>query len=179
MLFSSLPVFWGNARMWSCPSAMSPARQTYWGGPRRALFTSHHTGYSLYCTEHILHVITSIVLLIGRLVIFIFTFCHSPPSHYVPFLYHGHSCCLCPVTLRTAWVRPCSPTIWWRDAALSSRCLQPTTLKGQYQLSLVVSGLLFLLHFHFYVFLMLVSHPCSKIQQISGAVWQHFTCHLC
>ncbi len=53
------------------------------------------------------------------------------------------SCCLCPVTLRTVWVQPCSHIIWWRAAASSSQSLQPTTSKERCRLSLVVCRFLF------------------------------------
>lgn len=75
--------------------------------------------------------------------------CYSALVHHVVTLFTHplfsivilwHSWCLCPVTPRTAWVQLCSPIIWWKAAALSSQSLQPTTLKGQCQLRLVVSG---------------------------------------
>lgn len=65
--------------------------------------------------------------------------CNSPHSPLFSIVIHWHSWCLCPVTPRTAWVQLCSPIIWWKAAALSSQSLQPTTLKGQCQLRLVVS----------------------------------------
>lgn len=58
---------------------------------------------------------------------------YCPPPHI-----HLLSWCSCPVTTRIAWARPCSLIIWWRAAASSSRCLEPTTLKATFRLRLVV-----------------------------------------
>lgn len=68
-----------------------------------------------------------------------------------------YSCCLCPVTPRTAWAQLCSPIIWWKAAALSSLFLEPTTSKGPCQLrpvvsdSFIVSVLLFFLPWMMYI----------------------------
>lgn len=127
--------------MWSCHSAMSPARQTCWRGPRRAPFTSHHTGYRPGSHTYLTN--TTLLLRLSSVESWQYIFVHPVVTYYFVFsLIHWLSWCLCPVTPRIAWDQPCSPIIWWKAAALSSQSLQPTTLKGQCLLRLVVGGFL-------------------------------------
>lgn len=116
--------------MWSCRLAMSPANQTCWRGPRKALFTWHRTGYvhvTIKREKLALYFVNTTVTLLSL-----------PPIHWC-------SWCLWTVTPRTAWVQLCFPIIWWKAAALSSLSLQPTTLKGHCQQSLAVCSPLLLL----------------------------------